>query len=313
MANKVAPLQSLIGFSDPIYKSGDLTVIAAKSNKGDSNYSFKADSFEFEPTIMTGIKDDKGKLWFVCCQHETKWGTENIFEIAYKEQTDGKWGINKEKSGTAEKLWLNDGCIVVIDTDGIEGLALLAKVLDEYKLLCYPIGKLKVRFSLGSDKESIEENLCKVLTYCMANGRPSGTANPVKKNIAFLGEHGLKVLPVSDEDRLPKRDVIDDLGEKEGEEIKCFPYESDELPYYTKLNLVLPEVKERSASRRGSYGAVEADPAKVLEARKAFILTEFKAIKPHLDSLETIYEVLVEDDEFDGSYFDFLIAVIGKN
>ncbi|MEH2028479.1 MAG: hypothetical protein V7K67_02150 [Nostoc sp.] len=247
------PLGSLFGdFNVCIYESNGVNIAALKSNRGDGTYNFKGNDFAVEGRVMTGVKDEKtGKYYLVYTSHPTYEGKDGSFEIAVKEKTGDKWGLNKEKGDEQRLLWQKGYYTTTLLTDGVDNFTILAKVLSELAFVVKTPRPITAKYVMSDDdKKDLEIALSEHLADFAVNGKPApGSAILAKAKI--VADNGVLVLPLLDEKELPRIEVKDMYGEVESVNIEAFPFTSSNYPIIDKLGIELPVIPDASGAKKG--------------------------------------------------------------
>lgn len=314
-------LDQLDTWGNTCYVSNDLHIAALKMNlpaegKDSASWHYKANTFTLAWESMTGIKDEKsGKLFLVGTVLAGESGS--TFDINCKEKVDGKSQNNKEKASAASVAWNKSKNLCVVDTTGCESMTLVAECLADLKIWVKPRGKehfWTIKFDKPEDREAIAQAFAAMVVRWMGawtEGCKTAIPTTDKEYYPYVQkckDAGLLLVPVMAYNDFPQ-DENDD-----GEDVpKHVPFEG-ELPTWSKLGIDLPEIKTESAKKGGyGYGGASAEAmADQLKARKDFVIAEFAAINPALNTLPEIFKTVVDEDEWAKHYFDFLIKLMGS-
>ena len=322
MALTAKALDQLDTWGDTCYVSNNLHIAALKVNlpaegKDSASWHYKANTFTLAWESMTGVKDEKSGKFFLVGTVLPGEGNDGSFSINCKEKVDGKSQNNKEKASAANLAWNKSKNLCVVDTSGCEAMALVAECLADLKVWVKPRGKehfWTIKFDKPEDKQAIAEAFAAmVIRWMDAWTEGCKTAIPTTDkeyypHVQKSKEAGLLYVPVMAPSEFPQEE--NDDGE---EEPKHVPFEGD-LPIWSKLGIDLPEIKAESAKKGygGGYGGAGAEAmADQLKARKDFVIAEFAATNPALNTLPLIHSATAEDDRT-LDYFNFLVKLMGK-
>lgn len=250
--SKVCPLDG-IEFGKITFENDGKLWAALKSNKGDSNYSFKGDDFVLKTNVFSGLIDGDN-YWLVANLSPSACAPGGSFEISIREQKDGKWTVNKEEGEKQFKQWYADGCNALILCNDIPVLKTLIKVLSEFKIILKPgNGEIVIRFNITDEQcPAIEQALSTFIAKALTGEMPAPNT-PEYEAATEVHKVGLMAKPVLSVDELPFKVQYDLFQNPIGKVVECFPYEGEVCPY-TKL-LVAPPKLEAKKGRSGGYGA----------------------------------------------------------
>ncbi|MEJ1930343.1 hypothetical protein WDZ92_08670 [Nostoc sp. NIES-2111] len=252
MAAKVTPLDAF-EFGKFTFENDGKLWACLKGNKGEGAYNFKGDDFVLKSNVFTGLVDD-GNYWLVTNLASGSIGSGQTFDIAIREQKDGKWTVNKEESEKQAIQWQKDGCNAVILCNEIPVLKTLVKVLDDLKVILKPgSGEITVRYNITDEQTpAIENALALFITKALSGELPKPNT-PEYDAAAVVANAGLMALPVLSQEQLPQKVLYDLFNNPVEKVVECFPFEGEVCPY-TKLLVTPPKPSEKKGSGRGGYG-----------------------------------------------------------
>lgn len=300
----------------------DLTVVALKSNSGDTNYSYKAQSFQADFYSVVGRKDGDN-LWFVGCSVPGNIGM--AFDIEFKEKKGEKWENDKVKADTACQKWYGTpGGLTqptVILATGIESMEIVASISAEMK--CVMVDKSlpqkkqhHIKFSSPDLKKEITDKLTALCVYWLS-GCETNPTEPWKKPgcedilslSAFLSEHGMFYVPVFSRETESSVSYTYGAHPLSGGGTTGYnlpPIKGTATYPIEGLAIGLPEVKTRGNSSWGSKGETTFEK---IAARSRYLLVSYGMASD--ESLAELYKKVNESKE-SKQYFEFLVQVMGS-
>jgi hypothetical protein len=242
---------------------------------------------------------------------------KGVFEFkVWKNGEDGaKGSFDKVTGESLVKRFQGDGSLAAINVDNIASLKALVAVLHEVGIVVAPAvdSKIKAHVSLPEGQyEALIDAYTLLFGYFIEskNEAPEeGTEGD--RALDLISGLNAVVLPVLDVASIPGTDIKDKMGKVKGRTTYIFPYEGD-MPFARAV--FTPPVVETKKSGGGgkSFGSGGSyDPLKNLNARRDFVLQEFKAVNAELTTLEKVWESCRKADD-NLTYFEFIVKIMGK-
>jgi hypothetical protein len=317
------PLQGLnFGVSTYETKAGeiDLTVVAVKSNAGETNYSYKLQSFQADFYSLVGVKDGSNS-WLIGCSSPGNLGI--AFDIEFKEKKGEKWENDKIKADAAVIAWYGipgkltqPTCILA---NGIESMEVLVEVSTTFNCVLVDMTlqinrQHHIVFKNFELKTQISEALHK-LCQMWIDGSKINPIEPyeaegfeeINELATFLGEHGMFYVPVVDPANVASLQYVygSPIPGKGKIGYNLPPLKSAATCPHEGLSIALPEIKTKGGSWGGSKGETTVEK---IAARQKFLMGEFK-LENDVD-LQDLY-LTVNSDDSNQKYFAFLINIMG--
>lgn len=315
MATK--PLQ-ILNYNQPVYESEGLTIACLKANIGNSKeaYDFKGNVFQAEFFSITGCKRDDD-LFLVTASTGGNVGT--AFDLDYKENKDGKFGVDKAKSEAAFLVWSKSLYPTAIDVKGIDSMSVLATVASEIGITLFHMGTATQNFHTFKMKEGEKEEAIIKLSEACAMWMVAWSEDPVSPwkvkpemtaHFEWLSARGLLWMPIMDVTEKRHENLMQNIGSAWQPEMVAAlpPLKTTATSPHDGVKIAMPEIKKSGGS---SWGSKSESTADALAAREKWFLGQYAGLESSPTTLSELYDQIKKNGEKSLAYFEFLVKVAG--
>ncbi|QKQ76357.1 hypothetical protein [Nostoc sp. TCL240-02] len=313
------PLDSYIGFAQTQFDNGGKQWAALRLNKtagGEpGRYDFTGTEFTLQTNAMAGIIDGDN-YWLVVSMGAGSCNKGGVFEFKSWKQGEGgaKGTFDKMKGEELAKQWQIDGCNAVIYCNDIPVLKTMVKVLSELGLIVTNESReIVVRTNITTEQcIDLEVAMSEFWVYCLENDVDTLAEGMPQYDAALkLNDAGIMCLPALTDEVLPSVFLKSPIsGKITGHKVECFPFKG-ELPSIDGVDVVLPKKEEKKGSKGNWSGCGSVDPAKMLEARVKFYVTEMSKCDKNIADIKGAFSSIKANKEYK-EYSDLLLNVMGR-